>query len=86
MYEDADGSGDYGADDPLTDAICLDGEGAYLSYSAPLNSPTTAFYYAWIGMPSGWAALTGTGPETWVIMDAAQAMDLGHCEVASTRR
>jgi hypothetical protein len=34
-----------------------------------------------MGMPVGWAALTGSDPETWVIMDEAQAQDLGHCEV-----
>ena len=82
MYEDSDGSGDWSEDDTLGDAICLEGEGAYLTYSRPLESPTTAFYYAWIGMPAGWAALTGTDPDTWVIMDEAQAADLSHCEVA----
>ncbi len=81
LYTDADGSGDLSDGDPLRDAICLDGEGAYLAYSQPLTSPTTAFYYAWMGMPVGWAALTGTDPETWVIMDAKQAGGLGHCEV-----
>ncbi len=81
MYQDDDSSGDYSESDPLLDAICLDGEGAYLAYSQPLESVTTAFYYAWMGMPAGWAALTGTDPETWVIMGQTQSTDLGHCEV-----
>jgi hypothetical protein len=81
MYLDEDGSGDLSEPDSLLDAICLGDEGAYLAYSLPLTSPTTAFYYAWMGMPVGWAALTGTDPESWVIMDEAQAGDLCHCEV-----
>jgi hypothetical protein len=81
LYNDADASGDLSEGDVLDDAICLDGEGAYLAYSQPISSATTAFYYAWIGMPVGWAVLTGNDPETWVIMDEVQALDLEHCEV-----
>ncbi len=81
LYHDSDGSGGYSDGDELNDAICLEGEGAYLEYSEALTSPTKAFYYAWVGMPVGWAVLTGTDPETWVIMDDTQASGLGHCEV-----
>ena len=81
LYHDSDGSGGYSEDDTLNDAICHDGEGAYLSYSVPLSSPTQAFYYAWIGMPTGWAVLTGIDLDTWVILDDSQVTGLGHCEV-----
>ena len=86
LYDDADASGDLSDHDPLLDAICLDGEGAYLAYSPPITNAVTAFYYSWMGMPTGWAVLTGADPDTWVIMDEAQAQSLEHCEVDEAAR
>jgi hypothetical protein len=79
LYEDSDGSEGLSDGDRLDDALCWSDEGAYLAYGPGLTSPTRAFFYAWLGLPAGWAAMTGQSPETWVILDGAQMADLGHC-------
>ncbi|MFH1469208.1 MAG: hypothetical protein ABIO70_32770 [Pseudomonadota bacterium] len=79
LYEDADASESLTEGDPLADALCHDGVGAYLAYSPGLTSPTRAFYYAWLGLPAGWAGMTGETPEEWVILTPEQLAGLGHC-------
>ncbi|MFH1463544.1 MAG: hypothetical protein ABIO70_04085 [Pseudomonadota bacterium] len=79
LYEDADASESLTEGDPLADALCHEGVGAYLAYSPGLTSPTRAFYYAWLGLPAGWAGMTGETPDEWVILSPEELADLGHC-------